>query len=196
MPPNDDPYVYPGTDVLKNKAALRNAEDLKTYERFASADALLTLPDDIPLTPDGYRAIHRYLFQDVYDWAGQDRRVDIAKDGSYFCRAQYIAPQLEQRFEKIAAELESWRRLSDSAFAARIVEHICELDAIHPFREGNGRTLRAWLGLVGARTGHTIDQAQLSVPEWHQASVKGFKGDYDAMSRVIAAAIEGSRGQS
>jgi cell filamentation protein len=189
MPPNDDPYVYPGTDVLKNKADLREAEDLKTYERFASADALLILPDDIPLTPDGYRAIHRYLFQDVYDWAGQDRTVDIAKDHSYFCRAQYIAPQLEQRFEKIAAELESWRGLSDAAFAAHVAEHICELDAIHPFREGNGRTLRAWLGLVGARTGHTIDQAQLSATEWHQAAVKGFSGDCDAMSRVIAAAI-------
>src|ERR1700690_2097168 len=135
MLPNDDPYVYPGTDVLKNKAKLRDAEGLRAYERLASADSLLTLPDDIPLTPDGYRAIHRYLFQDVYDWAGQDRTVDIAKDGSYFCRAQYIAPQLEQRFEKIAAELKSWNGLSGAAFAARVAEQVCELDAIHPFRE-------------------------------------------------------------
>jgi len=189
MPPNDDPYTYPGTDVLKNKADLRDAEALKTYERFASADALLTLPDDIAFTPDGYRAIHRYLFQDVYDWAGQDRSVEIAKERAPFCRPQFIAAQLEQRFEKITAELEGWSDLPDAAFASRVAEHVCELNAIHPFREGNGRTLRAWLGLVGARTGHSIDQAQLRATEWLQASVAGFEGHYDAMSRVIAAAI-------
>jgi len=189
MPPNDDPYVYPGTDVLKNKADLRDANDLKAYERFASADALLTLPDDILITPDGYRAIHRHLFQDVYDWAGEDRTVDMAKGHSPFCRARYIAPQLEQWFEKITAELDGWKDLPDAAFAARVAEHICELNAIHPFREGNGRTLRAWLGLVGARTGHAINLAQLSATEWHQASIDGFNGDNDPMSRVIAAAI-------
>lgn len=189
MPPNDDPYVYPGTDVLKNKADLCDAEALNAYERVASADALLTLPDDFPFTPDGYRSIHRYLFQDVYDWAGQDRTVDIAKPGAYFCHAQYIASQLEQRFEKITAELACWNDLPDADFAARVAVHVCELNAIHPFREGNGRTLRAWLGLVGARTGHAIDPAQFTPTEWQQASVTGFQGDYEAMSWVIAAAI-------
>ncbi|MFZ2008159.1 MAG: Fic family protein, partial [Stellaceae bacterium] len=67
--------------------------------------------------------------------------------------------------------------------------HIGELNAIHPFREGNGRTFRAWLSLIGARTGHAIDLAQLSATEWHQASVDGFNGDNDPMCRVIAAAI-------
>jgi cell filamentation protein len=63
-----------------------------------------TLPDDFPISPDGYRAIHRYIFQDIYDWAGEFRVVDIARTDDLFCLVPYIAQELAKRFEAIRSE--------------------------------------------------------------------------------------------
>jgi cell filamentation protein len=124
-----DPYVYPGTHTLRNKENIRDREELARLERQAAANRMETLPDNIPMTANGYREIHRYIFQDVYDWAGQDRTVDIARDNSYFCRAQFIAKELEKRFGSIAAE-NGLRGLSADQFAERAALHISELN--HP----------------------------------------------------------------
>src|SRR5271154_6123255 len=100
----DDPYVYPGTETLINKENIRDREELETFERLMTANRMETLPAGIPLTADGYRQLHRAIFHDVYDWAGKDRTVNIAKDGAMFCLVPYIAAQLEQRFAAIQAE--------------------------------------------------------------------------------------------
>jgi cell filamentation protein len=62
-----DPYVYPGTHTLRNKENIRDPDELARLERLAAANRMETLPDNIPLTAKGYREIHRYIFQDVYD---------------------------------------------------------------------------------------------------------------------------------
>jgi len=80
----DNPYLYPGTNVLRNKENIRDKAELEEFERRAARSRAETLPHDLPITADGYREIHRYLFQDVYDWAGKDRTVDIAGHGTFF----------------------------------------------------------------------------------------------------------------
>jgi cell filamentation protein len=146
-----DPYVYPGTDVLRNRENIRDAHELEAFERTATANRMETLPDNTPITAEGYREIHRYIFQDVYDWAGQVRTVDIAKNDDLFCLAVYVDQELARRFEAIRAE-DGLRDLSVESFVARAADHISELNAIHPFREGNGRTQRA-LSLRAGTTG-------------------------------------------
>jgi cell filamentation protein len=84
-----DPYLYPGTDVLRNKEHTTDDRELEAFERMATANRMETLPDDIPVTVEGYREIHRYIFQDVYNWAGKYRTVDIAKSDDLFCLAPY-----------------------------------------------------------------------------------------------------------
>jgi cell filamentation protein len=86
MSDRDHPYCYPGTDVLRNKEDIRDKAELEQFERTASADRLLTLPESLPITVEGYRKIHRYMLQDVYDWAGEYRFVDTGRTGP-FCRA-------------------------------------------------------------------------------------------------------------
>ena len=115
-----------------------------------------TLPDDTPITAEGYREIHRYIFQDVYDWAGKTRTVDLAKNDDLFCLAAYVDQELAKRFEAIRTE-GGLRGLSAESFAARAADHISELNAIHPFREGNGRTQRAFLFVLGRQAGHEVD---------------------------------------
>jgi cell filamentation protein len=184
-----DPYFYPGTDVLRNKENIRDASELEALERMATANRMETLPDDIPVTVEGYREIHRYIFQDVYDWAGKYRTVDIAKSNELFCLAPYIEQELKRRFELIRAE-NGLCSLKADQFAALAAAHISELNAIHPFREGNGRTQRAFLFVLGRQAGHDVYLERIDPQAWNEASRESFRsGDSRALREVIAAAI-------
>jgi cell filamentation protein len=184
-----DPYVYPGTNVLRNKEGIRDADELVAFERMATANRIETLPEDIPITAEGYREIHRHIFQDVYDWAGQDRVVDIARTEDLFCLASYIDRELAKRFAAIQGE-NSLRGLSADEFAARAAEHLSELNAIHPFREGNGRTQRAFLFILGRQAGYDIDTERISAYAWNEASRESFRtGNSQAMRDIIVFAI-------
>ena len=184
-----DPYVYPGTDVLRNKEDIRDAHDLEAFERMATASRLETLSSEVPITVHGYREIHRYVFQDVYDWAGEVRAVDIARNDSLFCLAPHIERELAKRFGAIHRE-NALRGLTAGEFAARAADHICELNAIHPFRDGNGRTLRAFLVALGRQAGHEIELARIDPRAWNEASRQSFRaGDSRPMQRIIAGAM-------
>jgi cell filamentation protein len=184
-----DPYVYPDTDVLINKEGIREREALETFERLMTLQRMREGIPAVDLSAAGYREIHRHLFQDVYAWAGEDRTINIAKGGTMFCLAPHIAAQLERRFAALRAE-NGLKGLTAEAFAARAAEHICELNAIHPFREGNGRALRAFLEVLGERAGHPADLQRIGPDAWNDASVRSFRdGDYEPMRRLIAAAI-------
>ena len=95
----------------------------------------------------GYRALHHHIFQDVYDWAGEYRTVNIAKT-HLFCLAPFIEKEMGRQFRELNAE-NNLQRLDMDTFADRAAHHIIELNAIHPFREGNGRTNRLFLEVLG-----------------------------------------------
>lgn len=184
----DHPYCYPGTNVYRNREDIRDREELEAFERTASAWRLTTLRHDLPITPAGYREIHRYMLQDVYDWAGRDRWIDTGRTGP-FCKAAFIIPELEKRFAAINAE-NDLRGLDAEVFAERAAEHINELNAIHPFLDGNGRALRAFLEILAETAGREIDLARIDPQAWNTASIAGFhKQDYRPMRDVIAGAL-------
>jgi cell filamentation protein len=184
-----DPYCYPGTNVLRNIEDIQEAEELAAFERTATANRMETLPDNFPISPEGYLAIHRYIFQDVYDWAGEYRTVDIARIDNLFCLAPYIMPELAKRFDIIRSE-NNLRGLSSEDFATRAAEHVAELNAIHPFREGNGRTLRAFLFVLARQAGHDIHMERIDAQSWNEASRVSFRtGDARAMRNIITDVI-------
>nr|WP_294502019.1 Fic family protein [uncultured Rhodopila sp.] len=101
----------------------------------------------------------------------------------------YIASQLDQRFATIRAE-NILIGMTREDFVARAAEHVSELNAIHPFREGNGRTVRAWLQRLGETAGHPIALERISPQPWISASIASFRcGDYAAMREVITGAL-------
>ena len=180
-----DPYVYPGTDVLINKENIRDQDELDAFERTMILQRMSEGLPKIKLSAAGYREIHRHLFQDVYDWAGQDRTVNIAKSGAMFCLVPHIAAQIEQRFAAIQVE-SGLKGLTREEFSARAAEHICEINAIHPFREGNGRTQRAFLEHLAEQAGHRVELQRIDPRAWNEASIGSFReGNYDAMRQVI-----------
>lgn len=97
---SDTVYCYPGTDVLKNKLNIQNADRLLEAERKLTMLRLLELLEQ-PVTGafdyEHLKVIHGYIFQDIYDWAGQERVVDIAK-GNMFCSVRFITEQADILF--------------------------------------------------------------------------------------------------
>jgi cell filamentation protein len=184
----DHPYCYPGTDVYRNKENIRDRDELEQLECLASARRLETLSHHLPITVDGYREIHRYMLQDVYDWAGEYRTVTTGR-GAPFCKAEFIAAEMDKRFAAINAG-NNLHGLTPEQFAVRAAEHSCELNAIHPFLDGNGRTQRAFLEVLAEQAGHRIDLARIDPDAWNEAStVSYWTQDYGLMRDIIAGAL-------
>ena len=136
-----DPYVDPGTSVLYNKLGLQTWPELLHAEREVTAAREVELYEH-PLAPtydvDHLRAVHRHLFGDIYDWAGEPRTINMAKEDTVFAPVGQIVPSLQRLFGELAGE-GHLRRLGRSAFLGAMTHYLGKLNAIHPFREGNGR---------------------------------------------------------
>jgi cell filamentation protein len=154
----DDPYIYPGTDVLRNRLDIRDAADLA--EREAALSAIRIAQLERRFIPGGFdlahlKATHRHIFGDVYPWAGQLRTVRISKGGDLFALPEHIDPYLMRLFADLARD-DLLRGLRREQFVERLAHHYAELNAVHPFREGNGRAQRAFLGQIAKTAGHPI----------------------------------------
>lgn len=183
-----DPYVYPGTEILINKRNIRNAELLERFERLMSTKRMEESSPDIPMTYEGYKAIHKHIFQDVYEWAGKARTVSLAKGATFFGPPDHVDTEMKKRFELIQKE-NKLRGLRREEFAKRAAEHLSEINAVHPFREGNGRAQRQFLKVLAQQAGHKLDLQRIKPEVWHQASVEGFQGKYACMEKVIHGSI-------
>lgn len=184
-----DDYCYPGTTVLKNKLDLRDAGELRDFEAEVS-DA--RADEEVPggdLDFEHFKAIHRLLFQDVYDWAGEIRKVRISKDRSMFCYPENI----ESEAKKLFAELKRNRYLKDlsaEAFAERSAHFLSDLNAIHAFREGNGRTQLSFFLLLADQAGHSIDLERFDPDAFLDAMIASFMGDEKPLAAVIEDLVE------
>lgn len=180
----EDPYCYKGTSVLKNKAGLRNAALLEAFEL-----EMTTLRAEEPLPagrfgPAHYRAVHRYLFQDVYGWAGRYRTVRTSKGGNLFCFPDHIEAQMILLFQQLRTA-----DLSDPpdarTFVRSAAEFLGELNAIHPFREGNGRSQLAFMHLVGLRAGRPFDLTKVRRETFLPAMIASYDKEYDLLVQEL-----------
>lgn len=184
-----DPYCYPGTSVLKNRLGLRDQAELDAFETFITAQR-----GEEPL-PGGrlgyahYRAIHRHLFQDIFVWAGKPRTVRIAKGGSLFCYPEHIDGEMRRVFAHLRQQT-FLRGLPAADFAREAAHVLAELNAIHPFREGNGRTQLTYLTLLAAQAGHPLALERLDPAAMLAAMVASFAGDEGPLATLIAGLIE------
>lgn len=181
-----DPYCYPNSRVLKNKMDIRDAEGLREMERrFVKSREieLLESPIDGKFDFKHLRRIHGYLFQDVYEWAGEVRTVDIAKV-NLFCRYFAIDSEAKRIFDELRTE-EYLRGLSIGEFSARLAYYFAEINALHPFREGNGRTQREFIRQLAYQNNYLINFAKITRDEMIAASIASFKLDYSLLERLI-----------
>ena len=197
-----DPYIDPKTGILENKLGAKTAAGLALGEAravFARLDEFNQSPIEGNLDAAHFKAIHRHLFQDVYSWAGQSRLTDMRRDDSStpFTRAVNIDYQLRSRLLDLA-DADYFIGQDRTQFAASAAELLRDLNAIHPFAEGNGRTQRAFIAQLAEQVGHTIRWGiDLQTPD--QARVKAFndaariahnEGDLAPLVAYIAGSYE------
>jgi cell filamentation protein len=181
---NDTIYCYAGTDVLRNKLDIKDAAELASFEaEISNQRAQEPIPEG-DLDYAHYCALHRHLFQDVYDWAGEPRKIRIGKGGNWFCFPANIDVEMTKLFASLAKQ-NNLVGLSKTEFAKESAHFLAELNAIHPFREGNGRTQLSFLGIIAEQAGHLLDFEKLESDKILAAIIESFAGGEDNLRRVI-----------
>lgn len=167
-----DPYLYPGTPVLANKFGIKNQRQLERTESFFFLLRSSSVPEG-KFDYDHLKSIHRHLFSDVFEWAGEERAIDIAKDNSYFAHSSYIKSSLDKLFSELRKE-NYLKELAQLYFCERLSYYFNEMNAVHPFREGNGRTQRAFWGALAEKAGYHLDWTTVNREEYIFANKVGF----------------------
>ena len=186
---SQDPYLWHNDNVLRNLLDIHDAAQLRKAELSFSAARLATLELG-PRNP-GFpwlRLIHRTLFQDVYSWAGELRTIDIWRDETPFCHFEYI----EKEGNALMAALEEENGLADlprDEFVQRIAHYYCEINMLHPFREGNGRAQRIFFEQLALHAGYLLEWEAIDAESWQGANQAGAAGDLQPLEQVFAKVV-------
>lgn len=173
--------------VLKNKLNITDQNTLDDTETLLLSDSyekfLKKLEnEEVEINLDLIFEINKYFLGTLYSWAGKIRRVEISKDGTLFCASINIENELkllDELISNISAD-------NKTVLSEKLSVIHCEFNAIHPFREGNGRTIRLFLDLVALANGYKlIDFSKSSKTQYIQACISGMKQDYSKMKSVI-----------
>ena len=184
-----DPYTYPHSPVLRNKLGIIDAAELDRAERRLAAQRIVEGIPTGDFDLNHLKAIHQHLFQDVYDWAGEIRFVELNKSGQQFQFCRFIETGMADVRQRLSGAkfLRGRGRVEFSDAAARIMG---DVNYVHPFREGNGRAQLFYLGQLAEQAGHPLDLTRIVPARWTEASRRSHEGDYAAMAEDIGRACE------
>lgn len=180
----DKEYCYPGSNVLINKLNITDADDLALAEReITSLKIAVAKTQAIPGHFDlsHLQSIHRFIFGDIYSWAGELRHVDIAK-GNQFCLVQHLYQYAQNLFGKLKAE---HYLVNADSLPHRLAYYLSEINVLHPFREGNGRTQRLFIEYLAGVSGFKVDFSKVSAREMIVASAESFACQYDGINDMF-----------
>lgn len=182
---------YEGTSVLINKFDVRDEEALSRIEAMVvPAKAAMWEADPQMATFDfaHYRAIHRWLFSDLYEWAGQVRTIDLSKKGTIFCPAKDIDGVAHAVFRRLQ-EQSYFIGLQKPAFVKQLTDFYQRTNELHPFREGNGRTQRLFLSQLCRHAGYKMDFSRVGTDLFMIATIQAAQGTDQLLQQVIEDAV-------
>lgn len=187
---HDDVYCYKDSEVLKNKFNITDQRELQELERNITSVKALSILESNGNNPDFslLKKIHKELFCDIYVWAGKIRTVDISK-GTLFCRTFAINDEAERIFNELKKE-NYLRNCLPNELYKRMSYYMAEINALHPFREGNGRTQRLFMAILAKHLGYVLDFSLISEAEMIEASYRSFSGDYKMMDDIFLKALK------
>ena len=187
---HDSAYCYPDSAVLRNKLNLTDDRKLFEAEIELASERLLELhlrPVDGDFDFAHLCEIHRRIFQDLFEWAGMPRTVNIGK-GNLFCLVQNIQSFADGIFAGYYRECRAARG-SREDFVRALAKHYGDLNALHPFREGNGRAQREFARELCLRCGYAFDLTHTSHREMLDASIRSFNIDNSGLERIFDRAV-------
>jgi cell filamentation protein len=180
-----DPYTYPNSRVLKNRFGIKDKKQLEAIE-LKAYNTKVTTP-----TPKGkfdyihLQNMHKHLFGEVYAWAGETREINLTKKTEYagntmFAMSHRIEPEINKTLSKLNQE--DLHECTQNELAYKLSEYFNEINAVHPFREGNGRTNRLFCSELAKKYGYKIDWKSMTKEAYINASIKGtLEADYRPM---------------
>lgn len=185
----DRHYCYAGSDVLINKLDLHDGALLEAAEIELTQARIETFePDFNAFSLEALQAIHRHLFDEIYSWAGELRTVDISKGTSRFATTARIEPEASKLFLQL--ERENYLvGLQLVEFTERLAFFYSELNVIHPFRDGNGRSLRLLFEVMSINAGYELRWHPISRDEWIDANISAYRGNLNPLIHLLARAI-------
>ena len=196
-----DPYFYEDIPVLRNTLDIRDDKTLDLIEAEQSRANMMLLYEQgfCDFTPEGLRSIHRFLFGDIYQWAGKYRIINIAKREKllagrsvWYSNDDAIADDLAAAFQDI--QHQNWAAMPREEFVSTIVRCFTKIWQIHPFREGNTRTVVMLLTFFVEHYGYHIDQDLLAESAGYvrdafvMASLDQFS-EYEHLERILLDAV-------
>lgn len=183
---------YENTSVLINKFNIKDEKALNIMEQSITstmiAKAMLEIPfNDVDF--NFYKMLHKFVFSDIYEWAGKVRNVDMSKKGTIFCDKNKI----EERGNKIFERLKNNAFLSeysDDEFILEFTDLYCDLNYLHPFREGNGRIQRLFLSMLIKHIGKSLNFAEIDKDILIIATIKSVSGDVFMLQDIFKEYIQ------
>ena len=187
----DTNYCYPESDILINKLNIRDRNDLFEAEKsltFIRLQELQSAPLIGNFDFDHLKDIHRYIFQDIYEWAGKVRTVEIGK-GNLFCTTTCLNDFAQVVFDNYYPQC--FEAKDDfNQYVKIFAKNYGDLNALHPFREGNGRAQREFARLVCLKCGYDFDLSCTKHKDMLEASILSFeKGDNSALADIFKNAL-------
>lgn len=181
-------YLYPNTTVLKNKFDERDQQRLAEAERISTTSAAFTMPE-VTLDKEGLKQIHGHLFGDVYDWAGEFRQVGMAKAGNAFVPPDKLDAACNDILSRFNQE-NQLKGMDREEFAERAAHYLGNINIIHPFREGNGRTQREFFTQIAERAGYELNFKPFTAQRNKDAFIDFYNGNPATLTRLIEEGID------
>lgn len=184
--PRDSVYCYPNSNVLVNKFNVRVADelfkienDITIYKLFILRQKGITGNFDVL----HFVSIHKFIFEDIYPFAGLYRTENIAKDNFMFANWEFIEENMNSIFGELKRE-DYLKGLTKEEFAKRLTYYMSELNVLHPFREGNGRTTREFIRQLALKNGYNLDLSRFKAEDILNASIESVV-EVDNLEEII-----------
>lgn len=183
---NDLKYCYPNSSVLRNKLNITNEHDLSVAEREISSLRIMEIESE-PLKGKldfkHLKDIHYNIFKDIYEWAGQIRTVNISK-GSVFCYYENIESYADYVFNKLNEEDYLINAAKDVIYD-RFSFYMSEINALHPFREGNGRSQRVFMSYLAKVAGYELNFEEITQEKMIELSSLAFNNGHEEYIKMF-----------
>lgn len=174
-----DPYLDPKTGILRNLFDISNQSVLDQVEAEITVSIIATI-DEQPIAGDfdlkHLMAIHYQLFSGIYSWAGKLRTVDMTKDETRFAPVEFLEQSAAVLFNELRVE-KYLDELDGEIYLKRFAYYYSEINILHPFREGNGRTQRVFFSMLARRSGYHLAWDLMDSKENIVASEMAYRGD-------------------